>query len=204
MGTRVVTLAVVGCLLGSGHVGAQEAAAPAPAERVGPFDYLLLATKKTSTLEKEMGEAAEAGYRLAYMMGGETAFGGDEVVAVMQRDESAEPAARYAYVLLATNKTSTMKEEMSEAAEAGYVFRAQSVAETTFGGREVLVIMERDLSLEPVRRAEYRLLATQKTSTMQKELREAGREGYEVVGMTVAQTMFAGMETVAILERPAP
>jgi hypothetical protein len=54
---------------------------------------------------------------------------------------------------------------------------------------------------KPVIKYEYRLVATSKTSTMQKELSEAGAQGFELVGMTVAQTAVAGEEVVAILRR---
>src|SRR5262249_9049012 len=66
--------------------------------RVG-FEYRVLATSKTSTMEKEMNEAAEAGFRFRSVMGGETAVGGSEVVAVMVR--ALERKGRYAYKLLA-------------------------------------------------------------------------------------------------------
>src|SRR5262245_49234045 len=42
-------------------------------------DYRVLATSKTSTMQKEMQAAADAGYRFVAVMGGETAFGGNEV-----------------------------------------------------------------------------------------------------------------------------
>ena len=70
------------------------------------FEYRVLATSKTSTMEKELNEAAEAGFRFQAFMGGETAFGGDEVVAVLVRGDVKRP--RFAYKLLATAKTSTM------------------------------------------------------------------------------------------------
>jgi hypothetical protein len=47
------------------------------------YDYRVLATSKTSTLEKEMNEAADAGFRFSFVMGGETAVGGSEGVAVL-------------------------------------------------------------------------------------------------------------------------
>jgi hypothetical protein len=59
--------------------------------------------------------------------------------------------------------------------------------------------MERDLD-EPARRYEYKLLATFKTSTLEKELKEAGAEGYEFLGMSVGKTI-AGNEVLAILQR---
>ncbi len=49
------------------------------------IDYRLLATSRTSTMEKEMNEAAEAGFRVKALMGGETAFGGEEAIVVMYR-----------------------------------------------------------------------------------------------------------------------
>ena len=42
----------------------------------GTYEYLVLATTRTSTLEREMNEAAEVGYRFQGVMGGDTAIGG--------------------------------------------------------------------------------------------------------------------------------
>ena len=37
---------------------------------------------------------------------------------------------------------------------------------------------------------------------MQTELREAGTEGFEFVGVTVSSTTFGGDEVIAIMKRP--
>jgi len=166
------------------------------------YDYRLLATTKTSTMEKEMNEASDAGYVFAGVMGGETALGGNEVVVVMLRNLSAQAPVRKKYKLLATSKTSTMQKEMQQAADEGYEYRGQTVFPSSFGGREVAVIMERDSDAPPVRRA-FRLLATSKTSTMQKELLEAGEAGFRLLGLTVSQTAFRGSEIVCILGKEA-
>ena len=50
---------------------------------------------------------------------------------------------------------------------------------------------------------ESRVLATNRTSTLEKELLEAGGAGYVVVGMTVSKTAIGGKELVAILKRPS-
>ena len=160
-------------------------------------EYRVLATNKTSTMQKEMQEAAAAGFRFGDVMGGKTAFGGSEVVVIMQRDGS---KPRYQYVLLATNKTSTMQKEMQEAGDAGFEYAGQTLFKTSFGGEEVVVILEK-VEGAPVVRYEYRLLATKKTSTMQKELAEAGEAGFAFVGMTVAKSMLGGEEVVSILRR---
>ena len=169
------------------------------AEPVGKFDFKLLATSKTSTMEKEMNGLATAGYEFRTVMGGETAFGGKEVVVVM--GISSKPGKKI-YKLLAANKTSTLEKEMQAAGQEGFEYKGQTVFESAFGGREVALIMERDTAVAP-RRAAYKLLATSKTSTMQKELSETGGMGYDLLGMTVSKTAFGGNEVVCILRRAA-
>ena len=171
------------------------------AQGIAEQDYLLLATNRTSTMETEMQEAADQGYVFAGVMGGETSFGGNEVVVVMKRSTT-DRTPRYDYRLLATTRTSTMQREMQNAGDAGYTYKGQTVFTTTFGGDEAVVILERDNEQQTVTPYEYRLLATQRTSTMQEELSEAGRAGFEFVGVTVSSTTFGGDEVVAILKRP--
>ena len=172
--------------------------APPPPAPAGPIEYRVLATNKTSTMQKELNEAAEAGFRFDDFMGGETAFGGSEVVAIVSRLGTAP--SRWAYKLLATSKTSTMQKELQEAGDAGFEYKDQSVFASTFGGREVVLILERDKDAEP-QSWQYNLVATSKTSTLQKELSEAGAAGYEMVGLTVGTTALGGNEIVAITRR---
>jgi hypothetical protein len=163
------------------------------------LEYRVLATTKTSTMEKELNEAAEAGFRFQVFMGGETAFGGGEAVAVLMK--SPDEKRRFAYKLLATTKTSTMQKELQEAADMGFEYRGQSVFNSFFGGDEVALILERDKDAEP-QRFDYRLLATAKTGTLQKELAAAGDAGFELVGLTVGKTAIGGNELVAIARLP--
>lgn len=171
-----------------------------PAPLFAQVEYRVLATNRTSTNEKEMNEAAEAGFRFGGAMGGETLFGGSEVVTVMYRDAGA-PRGRFAYKLLATTRTSTMQKELQDAGDAGFEYRGQTVFKTTFGGKETVVILERDKDVKDLPRFEYRLLATSKTSTMERELLEAGAAGYMFVGVTVGSTALGGNEVIAILRR---
>ena len=163
----------------------------------GRVSYRVLATLRTSSMEKELNEAADAGFRFDAVMGGQTAFGGKEVVTVMSR--TGARGARYAHKLLATLKTSTMQKELQEAADAGYGYKGQTVFDTAFGGQEVVIILERDK--EAPERADYKLIATLKTSTLENELAQAGDAGYSVVGMTVSKTALGGKELVAITRR---
>lgn len=163
-------------------------------------EYRVLSTTKTSTMQKEMQEAAEAGFRFADVMGGSTAIGGAEVVVVMTK--TAAPGT-YEYRLLATNKTSTMQKELQEAGDAGFEYKGQTAFKSAFGGKEVVTILEHARDVKTGGRFEYRLLATSKTSTMQKELSEAGDQGFEFVGLTVGKTLMGGDEVVSILRRKA-
>ncbi len=163
------------------------------------YEYRVLATNKTSTMEKEMNEAADSGFVFSHVMGGDTAMGGKEVVTVMVK---APTAAKKKYKLLATSKTSTMQKEMQAMGDEGFEMRGQTVFESAFGGREVAVIMELD-STKPPQRIEFKLLATSKTSTMQKELSEAGKQGFVLSGLTVGKTALGGNELVSVLRRSA-
>ncbi|MFN7949608.1 MAG: hypothetical protein U0Z53_29895 [Blastocatellia bacterium] len=197
--TRIITCLLILSVSAFGQ--SQSKKSEAGAERAeAKYEYKLLATTKTSTMQKEMNEAAAEGYRFGAVMGGETAFGGKEAVLIMMRETSAPAKQRYRYLLLATNKTSTMQKELQAAGDEGFDYKGQTVFETTFGGQEVVVILEQDREANPPV-YEYKLLATSKTGTMQKEISAEGRNGFALVGLTVAKTAFGGSEVVAILRR---
>jgi len=163
-------------------------------------EYKVIATNKTSTCQKEMNEASAAGFRFGGVMGGETSFGGSEVVTIMHRS-AGDQKDRFAYKLIATNRTSTMQKELQAAGDEGFEYKGQTVYQSTFGGKEVVVILELDREKKDKAQWEYRLLATSKTSTMQKELAQAGVQGFEFVGVTVGETAMGGKEVVSILRR---
>jgi len=178
-------------------------AAFAFAESGTEYEYHLLATNRTSTMQKEMTESASHGYRFKTVMGGETSFGGSQVTVIMEREYDNIQLGRFKYRLLATNKTSTMQKELQSAADQGFFYCGQTIFSSTFGGEEVVVILERDRETADKESWEYLLLGTNKTSTMQKELEKAASDGFEVTGMTIGNTSFGGNELVTILRRPA-
>ncbi len=166
----------------------------------GDMEYLLLATNKTGSLQKEMNEAGVEGYHFAGTMGGQTSVGGNEAIVIMGRPKGGKTTASYQYKLLATNKTSTMQKEMNQTAAAGFIYKGQTVFETTFGGKEVVVLME--LSKDGTAKEDYQLVATTKTSTMQKEMNQVAAQGFLFCGITVAETAFGGKELVVIMRKP--
>ncbi len=166
----------------------------------GDMEYMLLATNKTGSMQKEMNDAGVEGYHFEGTMGGQTAVGGNESIVIMGRPKGGKTTASYQYKLLATNKTSTMQKEMNQAAAAGFIYRGQTVFETTFGGKEVVVLME--LAKDGETKEEYQLLSTTKTSTMAKEMNQVAAQGFVYCGITVAETAFGGKELVVIMRKP--
>ncbi|MEE8584534.1 MAG: hypothetical protein V3T83_06740 [Acidobacteriota bacterium] len=139
--------------------------------------YLLLATKKTSTMQKELDEAASKGFRV--ILGSPTS--GTEVVLFLER--VATPEKPYRYLLLATSRTGTMNKELNQAAEENFRLIPSTMIQKKrmMGSPEVLLVLERPPDAKDL--YQYKLLATNRTSTMQKEVAEAREEGFELVGL---------------------
>jgi hypothetical protein len=160
--------------------------------------YRLLATSKTSTMQKEMQEAGDAGFHFVAVMGGETAMGGKETVVLMEK--APDDTAKYSYRLLATTKTATLQKELGDVATAGFNVVGQTVFESLMGGKETAAIVEKRSTADALR-YDYKLIATSKTSTLQKEVQELADQGFRALGMTVGKTALGGNEIVVIARR---
>ena len=126
-------------------------------------------------------------------------MGGKEVIVVMTKDTDA-PAANRKYKLLATSRTGTLQKELQQAGDEGFEYCGQTVFESALGGREVAVILQRTADAK-VKRIEYKLLATSRTSTMEKELRQAGDTGFKFLDVVVGKTALGGKEVISILQK---
>jgi hypothetical protein len=171
------------------------AAAPAVAQN---RTYKVLATSKTSTMQKELEAAGALGYRFVSVMGGETATAGNEVVVLLEKDP--DNKLTYEYRVLAATRTSTLQKELDENGSGGFRMVGQTVFESTFGGKEAAAIIERPSDAKNFK-YEYRLVATSKTSTLERELQQAAAEGFIAVNMTVGKTAIGGSELVVIMRR---
>jgi len=140
-------------------------------------EYKLLATTRTGTMQKEIDEVSAQGYRI--LMGSPTS--GSEMAVFLGLEGS--PEQQYKYKLLATTRTGTMNKELNEMADNGFrLIPSTMIAKAQFmGGVEIVMIMERPPVL--TKQYEYKLLATSRTSTLQKEVDEAKDAGYKIVGM---------------------
>ena len=146
--------------------------------------YLLVAAEKTSTVQKEIEDAAALGFRV--LAGSPTA--GSEMVLFLER--VARPPDTYTYRLIATTNTGTFQKELAAAAQEGFrLLPSTIVAKTTTAGRflggklatEVVGILER--APKSNKRYDYKLLATNRTATLQKEVSEAATAGFALIGM---------------------
>jgi hypothetical protein len=164
-----------------------------PAQEPDPdARYLLLSTRQTSTMEKELSAAAARGYRI--LVGSPTS--GVEMALLLER--VATPPETYTYKLLATTRTGTMQRELDEASQAGFRLLPTTMISKRqmIGGEEVVVVLERPPKVE--KRYSYRLLATTRTATLQKEITDALAAGYVLAGMV------SRGEHMVIMEKEAP
>jgi hypothetical protein len=168
---RAIILIIL-LLLVAASVGGQNRVKVEPDQK-----YLLLSTVKTSTMQKELDEVASQGFRI--IVG---AQGGSQSEMVLFLERVATPPDTYKYKLLATTKTSTMEKELNQAASEGYRLLARAIlAKEGLLSNEVITILE--LAPRSDKKYNYRLLATSRTSTLQKEVSQAEADGYVLVGL---------------------
>jgi hypothetical protein len=158
--------------------------------------YVLLATTLTGTMQQEINSAASRGYRVVAASRTE----GPEVIVTLERSEG-----RYEYLLVATTRTGTLQREITDGVEAGYRVVPRAVTTKRTSGNswlsnqnnrnegEILVIMEK--GGEKVPDLAYQVLATSRTSTLQKEMSETADRGFVLVALV------SRGEHVAIFER---
>ena len=208
---------VVGSACGGKQSASSPASQPSPesstSAAVDPTladdDYLLLATSNTSTMQDELKAAAERGYELLEATTTGSSFG--EIIAILQR--TPEDAAGFEYWVLATMRTSTMAQELpAKPACRSSSTMAQELRQAGLAGfayqdhvdhrKENVIFLSRSRDPEKIAPVEYTLLATNKTSTMQGELRSAQAAGFRFHGVTVNNGLSGGKEVVIILSRP--
>ena len=108
------------------------------AEPPDTYDYRLLATSRTSTMQEELDAAAAEGFRFLARtpLCKSRRFGGDEIVVILER--APEGDQRYEYRLLATSRTSTLQDEVTQAVAEGFAISG------LVSCNEHMVIMERE------------------------------------------------------------
>jgi hypothetical protein len=146
-----------------------------PDAEMGAREYRLLQTDKVSTMEKEMNQLAKEGFQFHL-----TSIGS---ITIMTRPLK-EKTQKYEYKLLATQRTGAMQKELTEMGLQGYRFLGASTRSgdlISFGAGGLVSVMERGVGEVSRRQYEYKLLATTRESTTQKELSEALARGYKFI-----------------------
>lgn len=157
--------------------------------------YKLLATRRTSTMQKEIDEVAAKGYRI--LVGSPTSS--TEMAVFLSREGTVEQP--YKYKLLATTRTGTMQKELNDISADGYrLIPSTMIAKAGLLAVEIVMILERP----PVvtKQYEYKLLATNLTSTLQKEVTETQEAGYKIVGMVSRGEHMVVMERETDVRKP--
>ena len=164
-------------------------------------EYLLLSTMTTSTMQRELQEAADRGYRLTRLQG----LWGDK--ALLEKAIGDVDPVVVEYIVLSTSRDRTMQREVDMASDAGYHVGAVLVA----GGRneETVIVMERSKGTTS-RTHEQRLLRWTKfggfsvlmrrSAGAERELFAELAQGFGVVGQASFNVPLGG-GTFVILER---
>jgi hypothetical protein len=107
------------------------------------LEYQILSTSRTSTMEKELNQAAAAGYRFLKVTNSPNLLGGKELVVVTVKNPGDVPVATLQYRVLSATGNSNLQKKLQAAANEGYEYREQTTMPNVFGGTDVVVILER-------------------------------------------------------------
>jgi hypothetical protein len=142
------------------------------------------------TLQQELDKAGALGFHVVTG----TTRGNNELVVLLERDLKA--TEKLQLHVIATNATKTFEKEISERAAEGYRAVPQTFLNKPSGlVREIAVLMERPV--KPAKRYEYKLIATNQTSTLQSEWQAASRLGFKAVGFLTRDEVMLLMEREA-------
>jgi len=166
-----------------------------PGSEASATSYRLLATKKVSTMEKEIAAAAAQNFKVVAATGA-----GNEILVLMEKMAAGENNRDYK--VISTSRTSTFEQEINHAAAEGYQIVPQTGAALQKGsvfmggnyGYEQAIVMEKRPESAQVR---YLLLGAKREGTIQRELNTTP-------AICSIDTMFLTyQETVTLLRCPA-
>lgn len=139
-------------------------------------NYLVLSTKKISTMEKELDEVAGKGFRVLY---GAPTQQFDMALFLEKIGRNEEP---FQYKILATMRNKTMEKELNELAAQGYRLLPRTIIfKQGFITAELVMVMER--APKSNKAYEYKLVAAGKETKLHKKIEEAMSDGFNPVTM---------------------
>ncbi|NOT60035.1 MAG: hypothetical protein HOP19_07395 [Acidobacteria bacterium] len=141
-----------------------------PAASMGR-EYKTLATSRLKTLEKEMNEAAQQGYRFYYAA--------PAALTIMVREPGVK-APRVEYQVLGTNRVNTMEKEMNDLSKQGFRYMA-----TSNGAGGLATIFERTPTAEgSATPFEIKLVTKFTDTSVNKEIQKLVQDGYQLMDIT--------------------
>ena len=159
-------------------------------ESATKYEYKLLTTRNISSIQKELDAAAGEGYEVRGAMADGKFFVGTDIVIVLDR-LTGEKAQRFLYRILTTNNDpeNEFSDGLHKAVSEGYrPIKVIHQIDVGMGGiirpgkSTFLAILSRKPGNENVSAddLEYKLLATMRTSTLEKEINQAAKQGYRL------------------------
>lgn len=159
--------------------------------------YLLLAASKTSTLQKELAEAAAKGYRIrsGTATGLEGAVGGEGML-LLEKSPSGEVTPKY--LLVADKNIKKLQAELNEAGSQGFRLLPLTIIakpHNFWGGQSIEVVGVMEKTPGAASTFEYLVLEDKELERMREPMAKAAENGYRAVA-----TVTRGKVTV-IMER---
>ncbi len=161
------------------------------------YDYALLKTNRTSTLESEMAEGVSKGFRVVWAGLGMTYIVMMEKTFTATRGLMEEAATENGVKLLATEHFSTMRRELAETAAQGYRVTSGFLA------GEILFVLEKNQEAD--QRFEYEIVVMDKPTKLEIELNNMALRGFRLVPLATmtdgAKVLIGEPTTVAVMEK---
>lgn len=154
--------------------------------------FLVLSTKKISTMEKELDEVAAKGFRVLY---GAPTQQYDMALFLEKLGKDEEP---YNYKILATSRNKTMEKELNELAVQGYRLLPRTIVfKQGLLTAELVMVMER--TPKSGKAYEYKLVSAGKETKLHKKVDEAIGNGFAPVTMiTIGEHIIVNEKETAL------
>lgn len=157
-------------------------------ELIPKFEYKLLGTRRLTTMQKELDEAAAQGYEIRGAMAAMTPYIGTDIVFILERPiGSVTPRFKYSLISAALGKETKFSESLSKAVAEGFrpvkVLQNYDMSLAIFAGvshSANIIVMARSLDSAVGNydaEVEYVAIETQRMATMEKEVNQAASQG---------------------------
>ena len=181
---RIIVLLAVVCAMAMG------AFAQDIEKLAGNESFVVLSTKRIGTMEKELTETANKGYRVLY--GAPT--NQVDMALLLERNNPVDRPA-FQYKILATSRISTMQKELNEAGALGYRLVPRTIIfKTGFMTAELAMVMEKDP--QSAATYEYDLIESRKETGLHKQVDASMDNGFKATTMIMLGKHVVVMEKV--------